>query len=664
MSGGRVAQLLARIAGGRSALHVIAHPDDEHAGALVWLAHRGAARTSLVSLTRGEAGANLVGPELGDDLGVRRTFELVAAASVYGVDRVELCSAPDYGYSRRLEEAWTRWPRRTLLGELVAAIRRERPVVLLSRFFGGEGDGHAHHQAAGLLAREAAELAGYARAFPEQGLLPWRPLRCFVGQVPPGERVDVTIAPEEALVRRADAGYLLHATQDPRSLLATEVSHRRAAYQCLGGPVTGLFDDLPADPAELLARGVGRPLVGAARDAVARAAEAAGAALAGASGEVLADLRAAEAGLRAVPEEDADLVAPLARDLAEAAARLEGTLEGPHRARCDAAVSAEPPAISAALPRWIVTDAGPVDDAVAIRNHGTAPADVSLRRRAGDRRGAVVWLSLAPGETRSAAVPLPPIDGSCELALELAGEGGPEPARSVVEIDTPLGRKRVTRPAVSRAVRTGARIRTGARVGLVPGPSPIATRALAALGVDAEPIDMRAWPAGVPDDLDVLLVGSRAFAAHPRLEADVSPFTRLLGRGAHVVLLHQTPELDPRRHAPLPGHLPDDAEEVCEEDSPVRLLSPEHPLLCAPNRLDASDFDGWFEARGSKFWSEWDTGYVPLVELQDPGRPPQRGVWLSAEVGGGRFTYCALALERQLWAGVPGGFRILANLVS
>ena len=80
--------------------------------------------------------------------------------------------------------------------------------------------------------------------------------------------------------------------------------------------------------------------------------------------------------------------------------------------------------------------------------------------------------------------------------------------------------------------------------------------------------------------------------------------------------------------------------------------------------LVLGDFDGWFEQRGSRFLCSWDPSYVPLVELADPGRAPQRGVFLSAPCGAGRVTYVALALHRQLPEVIPGAYRILANLIS
>jgi hypothetical protein len=76
--------------------------------------------------------------------------------------------------------------------------------------------------------------------------------------------------------------------------------------------------------------------------------------------------------------------------------------------------------------------------------------------------------------------------------------------------------------------------------------------------------------------------------------------------GGNLIVLYNTQEFAPEKYAPFPGQLTARAEEVSEEDSPVQILQPSHPVFNAPNRITKADFDGWAEQRGSKFWSEWD----------------------------------------------------------
>jgi hypothetical protein len=96
----------------------------------------------------------------------------------------------------------------------------------------------------------------------------------------------------------------------------------------------------------------------------------------------------------------------------------------------------------------------------------------------------------------------------------------------------------------------------------------------------------------------------------------------------------------------------------------VTILSPQRPEFTTPNAIAAADFDGWVEQRGSKFFSQWDRAYTPMIETHDQGQPPQRGGWLTADYGKGHYTYFAYAFHRQLPYGVPGAYRLLANLLS
>jgi hypothetical protein len=103
---------------------------------------------------------------------------------------------------------------------------------------------------------------------------------------------------------------------------------------------------------------------------------------------------------------------------------------------------------------------------------------------------------------------------------------------------------------------------------------------------------------------------------------------------------------------------------ITDPDASVTLLEPAHPMLQAPNRIDERDFEGWIQERGLYFLATWDTEFTPLLEMADPGEDPVRGGLVVASVGEGAYVYTGLALFRQWPRGVPGAFRLLANLVS
>ena len=126
---------------------------------------------------------------------------------------------------------------------------------------------------------------------------------------------------------------------------------------------------------------------------------------------------------------------------------------------------------------------------------------------------------------------------------------------------------------------------------------------------------------------------------------------------------YQTPEFD-QNFGPYPYEMSNRPEEVSEEDASVTILQPNHPVFTTPNRITSADFDGWFEQRGSKFWRSWDDQYTPLLECHDKGQSPQTGGQLIAKYGEGHYVYTAYAWYRQLPNGVPGAYRLFANLLS
>src|SRR5678809_336559 len=183
-TGGTVALRQAeRMAGHtKRVLMIAAHPDDEDTELLTVLVRGMGAEAAYLSLNRGEGGQNLIGPELGEALGLVRTEELLAARRLDG-GRQFFTRAYDFGYSKTLDETWQHWPRDTILKDVVRIVRRFRPQIIVSVFSGTPKDGHGQHQAAGWSAQEAFRIAGDSSRFPElfaeEGLLPWTVLKLY-----------------------------------------------------------------------------------------------------------------------------------------------------------------------------------------------------------------------------------------------------------------------------------------------------------------------------------------------------------------------------------------------------------------------------------------------------------------------------------------------------
>ena len=177
-------QLLAGLGNTGRVLMIGAHPDDEDTQLIAWLARGRHVETAYLSLTRGDGGQNLIGNELGEGLGVIRTEELLAARRIDGAHQF-FTRAYDFGFSKSAEETYKHWPRDSVLRDVVTVVRGFKPHVIVAVFSGTPRDGHGHHQVAGMLAREAFDLASDTVRFPSRmtaGLPGWTATHFYRGQ--------------------------------------------------------------------------------------------------------------------------------------------------------------------------------------------------------------------------------------------------------------------------------------------------------------------------------------------------------------------------------------------------------------------------------------------------------------------------------------------------
>ncbi|HEY5690936.1 MAG TPA: PIG-L family deacetylase, partial [Cyclobacteriaceae bacterium] len=157
-------------------LYVAAHPDDENTRAIAYLANERLATTGYLSMTRGDGGQNLIGPEIRDLLGLIRTQELLAARRIDGGHQF-FTRANDFGYSKNDDEAFRIWNKEEILSDVVRVIRKFQPDIILTRFPADARAGHGHHTASGVLALEAFDLTNNPEKFPDQlrTLSLWQP---------------------------------------------------------------------------------------------------------------------------------------------------------------------------------------------------------------------------------------------------------------------------------------------------------------------------------------------------------------------------------------------------------------------------------------------------------------------------------------------------------
>ncbi|APU11851.1 LmbE family protein [Cellulophaga lytica] len=164
-----------------SALYIAAHPDDENTRLISYLSNNVKAKTAYLSLTRGDGGQNLIGPEIREQLGVLRTQELLGARSKDGGEQF-FSRANDFGYSKHPDETLAIWNKEEVLGDVVQIIRQYKPDVIINRFnHRTPGTTHGHHTTSAMLSVEAFDLVNDANAYPEQLKLTetWQPKRMF-----------------------------------------------------------------------------------------------------------------------------------------------------------------------------------------------------------------------------------------------------------------------------------------------------------------------------------------------------------------------------------------------------------------------------------------------------------------------------------------------------
>ena len=208
------------------------------------------------------------------------------------------------------------------------------------------------------------------------------------------------------------------------------------------------------------------------------------------------------------------------------------------------------------------------------------------------------------------------------------------------------------------------------RIGYVMGAGDKIPAALEQMGANVTLLSAEDLAAGDLDQFDALVTGIRALNTRPDLIAARDRVLEYVDRGGTLVVQYNTAPFRRRRSGPssvatlAPFPMTPSRLRVTDEHAEVRLLSSEHPLLRIPNRITSADFDGWVQERGLYFMSGWDDRYDTVIACSDPGEDPLEGGLLYARFGKGAYVFTGYSWFRQLPAGVPGAYRIFANLIS
>ncbi len=338
------------------------------------------------------------------------------------------------------------------------------------------------------------------------------------------------------------------------------------------------------------------------------------------------------------------------------------------------------PAVSVAVDQptmaWPLGD--PLPRRVVVRLRGEAERGVRGTVRLEVPAGWSVAPAAAPfaftgaGEATSAAFRVtPPADSNAsadaaERVLVVAqAEDGRRWDRTVDIIDYPHIRRAAVLEAAEVAItRLDVQVAPGLRVGYVMGTGDGGFEALRQLGVEVELLGPEQVSAGDFAAFDAIVAGVRAYETRADLVATNARLLDFARAGGTVVVQYQQYQYAAGGFAPYPVEISRPHDRVTDEHAPVRVLEPSAPVLTAPNRIGPADWEGWVHERGLYFLGRWDERYAPVLEMADPGEAPLRGSLLIAPVGEGIYVYTGLAFFRQFPAGVPGAYRLFANLVS
>ena len=779
-----------------SVLYIAAHPDDENTELIAYFAQGRNYRTAYLSLTRGDGGQNVLGPEFGSEIGVIRTQELLAARRIDG-GRQYFSRAVDFGFSKDYRETLRIWDRQQVLSDIVRVIREFRPDVLVTRFSPIPGRTHGHHTASTVLALEAFKLAGDPKAFPEQQLKPWQPVRIVWNEslyqkddIGEAQQVRIAIGGNDPVTGElftdiAASSRSMHKTQGFGNFTISGTRGPRfEAFQLLDG--TPMTNDVLDGVDTTWSRMSGGAKIGELADEIIAQFDSRDPA---ASVPKLLKLREELSALAAddsvIVEKRSQLdrilqaclglevqtTIPLAEVVPgekinfhhsvvvrssipvrwvtvrypEIKQKIDlGTELLPNRSRSSNSTQTLPVDTPLSQPYWLreegTTGMFRVDDPYLIGRPENPPAfpieqvfEISGQTLIVPDEAVQVTTNPMNSEIRRRMEVIPPVslDLASDIALLAPGTSHPvevgvvasradsvgilrleapdgwdvSPAQRPFHLATVGERARfdftITAPPhlgtgsiIAEAEIGGVRYRNrrveinyphippqllqplaslkgislelatrGHSVGYLPGAGDSLAESLKQMGYSVQMLDETNLTAETLRGLDALVIGIRAFNVRDNLGSQLPVLFDYIQNGGTIIAQYNRPDgLKTSALAPFALHLSGDR--ITDENAAVTFLAPDHPVLNTPNKITSADFDGWIQERGIYFPNQWDEHFAPILQFNDPGESPLKGGLLVAQYGKGYFVYTGLVFFRELPAGVPGAFRLFANLIS
>jgi len=773
-----------------SVLYVAAHPDDENTLLIGYLARGRNYRTAYLSLTRGDGGQNVLGPQFDEKLGVARTQELLAARRLDG-GRQFFSRAMDFGFSKDYKETLNIWDRQQVLSDVVRVIREFRPDVVINRFSTQPGGTHGHHTASAVLSLEAFKLAGDPTAFPEQHLPPWQPKHIFVNSRGGGDGdIHMDISGNDSVTgysfnELASRSRAMHKTQGFDNFRGgagggsrTESFHLLAGEPATndimdgvdttwnrvsgGGEIGKLADEVisqfnPADvsasvPSLLKLHGLLAALPNKDSIVNEKSAQLDHILQSCLGLEVETTIPQSEV----VPGEAMQLhhsvtvhgsipvrwmgvrYLSLQREVNPA---LQLSQAKPGVFDSTETLPANTPLTQ---PYWLREDHTPgmfvVDDPALIGTPENSPSfpieqifEVNGQTLVIPDEPVQILTGSASHEIRRKLDVIPPVYLKFNASVALFAPGKSHPVEvemtasrpnmsGTVQLEAPAGwsvtpekqsfalgnigeRKTfsftVTAPAqattskiIASADIGGVRYRNereeisyshiprqllqpvaslkalsldlatrGRTVGYLPGAGDSVADCLTQMGYAVKTLDDADLTTNNLKHFDAVVIGVRAFNVRANLAPHLPALFAYAEAGGTVIAQYNRPDsLKATPVAPFDLHLSSDR--VTDETAAMTFLAPEHPVLNTPNKITAADFEGWVQERGIYFPNQWDEHFIPIFACNDPGESPLKGSLLVAQTGKGYYVYTGIVFFRELPAGVPGAYRLFANLIS
>ncbi len=692
-------------------MYIAAHPDDENTRLLAYMARDRNYKTAYLAMTRGDGGQNLIGDEQGIELGLIRTQELLAARRVDGAEQF-FTSAYDFGFSKRTEEALAMWDKQKVLADAVWVIRNFKPDVIITRFPEDSRAGHGHHSGSAVIAREAFVAAADPKMFPEQfkfGVGPWKARRIMWNTFSFGS---TNTTAENQL--KIDAGSYIPLLGKSIGEISAEgrSQHRSQGFGSASsrGSATEYFihtlgEKAEKDPMDGVDCSWSRVEGGAAVNAlVNRLVETYSVHDPSASLPQLVAIRKAinaigDAHWKKIKLGEVDRIIQLASGLHMEALADRSLVKQGDSIRVNVLLNNRAGAeINIGEISFENTKAG---QGMGLKKNVNWTNSFYVPVSASKKISQPYWLE-APMEAGHFNVDEQLLIGMPEkkpafivnASLTVLGETIQfeipvryrvvDPAKGeffhpvyVLPASTPADKKMETiayehiptltyfsdivKFDLPKDMKT-----TGKRIGYITGAGDKLPDMIRMMGFDVTELGRADINQGKLNQFDAVVVGVRAYNVNEWMAEKHAILMDYVTNGGNLVVQYNTNSFAGPMQKTMIGPKPFTISRgrTTEENADVVFLDEKDPLLNFPNKITKEDFSGWIQERGIYYADNFSADYKAVLSMHDQGEADLNGSLIVRNEGKGRFIYTGLVFFRELPAGVPGAFRLFANLIS